>query len=686
MGTTSRAGRRLAALRRITTPALALLAAAIVASGCSDASSGTDDASAADGSSTLDGNDDAAPTSALSQLPAPRTLSFCAGTTTSRYDPLGSKTLDVFPDDLWSVADPGTATGRRLHITAETPWIGWMPANFQSALLDLSALDGFGVNASLFQRFDAALAPLPSGPDTAKPSPAGVELWALPQGQTPVRIPFEATLTDDGETALIAPMLPLRPKTTHLLLVRGSHNDAKGGCLQPSKTTRALLERTIDADLPATERERLAAQALRWDAALQAVDVAPEAVASMAVFTTQAPLDVGLAIAADIRSRDVSWKAATCSEPKGKVWRLCEVPFDAWDYRTGFHIEGTTGVTLRTHVARVWLPKTGEGPFPTVIFGHGLTGSRSQGDKLADFAVPQGIASIAIDAVFHGEHPAGAAKSLGGVLGFFGVDVAKLGFDFLRLRDNFRESTYEALQLIEALRRHPDLDGDGKPDVDTQALGYLGVSLGGIMGPALLALSADLRGAVLSVPGGKVTAIIESSDEFKPIITAFKPEGSSDGDVVRFFCVLQTLVDAGDAASYAPHVLRDRLEGAGNQPPELLVQMAIGDEIVPNVATRALIRALGLPVLGKVLQPVGLVAEGTALPVQANVEGSTAGAFQFDRVRNNASAKVDKARHGNTPASFEAMTQDLHFFKTWLEGGHGEIVDPYVVTGTGPLP
>jgi dienelactone hydrolase len=688
---TTRASCLLASRQTIWAQIFALLAIALMLPACSDSTSGND---AADATTTQDTSGDGVATdaatdispSALSRLPAPRTLSFCAGSTTSRYAPLSSETLDVFPDDFWSVEDPTTATGRRLHVTNDTPWLGWMPGNFQSAFLDLSALDGFGINASLFQRFDAAIAPTPSGPDTAKTAPAGVELWALPADAAPVRIPFEATLTDDGETVLLAPMLPLRARTAHIMLVRSSQNDAKGGCLQPSSATRALLERTIDTTLPTEQREQLAALALRWDAALQAIDVPAAEIASMAVFTTQAPIATSLTIAADIRGRDVSWKAATCSEPKNKAWRLCEVPFDAWDYRDGYHIKGLQGVTLRTHVARVWLPKTGKGPFPTVIFGHGLTGSRSQGDKLADFGAPKGIAAIAIDAVFHGEHPAGSAKSLGGVFGFFGVDVATLSFDFLRLRDNFRESTFESLQLIEAIRRHPDVDGDGQADFDPQALGYLGVSLGGIMGPALLALSGELHGAVLSVPGGKTTSIIESSDQFKPIITAFKPDNSSDGDVARFFCVLQTLIDAGDAASYAPHVLRDRLEGAGTKAPEVLIQMAMADDIVPNVATRALIRALGVPVVGPVLQSVGIVEEGVPLPVQANIQGSTGGAFQFDRVRKNSGAKVEKADHSGTPACFEAMTQDLHFFETWLSSGHGEIIDPYLATGTGPLP
>lgn len=670
-------------------PALLAVTLGAVAGGC-----GTDDTHAPSDSSALDASPDGsvdatgdAGESALGRLEPPRTLAFCSGGTEAVYDPVAGGTLDSFPDDAWTRTAPGQATGLRVHVDDDTPWIDWLPGAFRAVFLDLNALDGFGVNADLFVRFAGPIGLPPSGTATAI-GPTAVELWELAEGGAAQRVPFEARRIDDDATLLVSPMRPLRPKTRHALVVRASLADAQGGCLRPSARGRALLERRIEASLPADEQERMAGLTLRWQQALDAAGVQASEVAAVRVFTTQSTVDRSLAIAADIRERDVTWQSANCSKPKNKAWRLCEVEFDAWDYRDGLHIVDAKAHTLRRHVARVWLPETGDGPFPTVVFGHGLTGARDQGDKLADFAAPKGVAAIAIDAVYHGEHPAGAAKSLGGVLGFFGIDPAALTFDFLRLRDNFRQSTYEKLQLIEAMRRHPDFDGDGKVDFDVTKIGYLGVSLGGLMGPELLALSPDLRGAVLSVPGAKVSSIIQSSEQFAPIILAFKPESSTAGDVDRFFCVLQTLVDPGDAGSYAGHVLENRLPGTGTTAPDVLIQMAIGDDIVPNVATRALIRAFGMPVVGKVLQPVGLVQEGVALPVSANLAGGTrtAGAFQFDRIRSKADSPAKKADHSSTPASFEAMTQDLEFFETWVATGHGTIIDPFVETGTPPLP
>lgn len=625
----------------------------------------------------------------LPALGAPRSLAFCEGKTKARYAPQDSLGLDVFPDDWLTDDDPKGRTGVRVRVDDTTPWLTWLPgAAFGNVFRQLSTLDGFGTNAGIFLRFEGKVAPPPSGLP-ASVQGQGLELWRIGGEDAPARLPFEATRTDDGSTLVLHPLQPLRPKTLHTVIVGAALGDGAGGCLSPSAATRALLERK-----PKDAREDRLAR--RWAYALERAGVAPETVAAMAVFTTQATVDDSVAIAADIRGRPHSWQSVACEEVPGKAWRLCKASFDGGEYRVGGHLASTAdGVAVQGqlhHGVRIWLPKTGAGPWPVVIFGHGLTGETSQGDKLADFAAPIGVAAVAMDAVGHGKHPAGGGKGLAAVFGFFGIQVATLSFDFLVLRDNWRQSTYDKLGLVEALRQQPDLDGDGVAEFDTTAIGYVGVSLGGIMGPELLALSDAIRVAVLSVPGGRVTSIIGASKEFAPIIKAFKPEGATDGDVDRFFCVLQAQVDAGDAASYAPHVLRDRLPGAGVAPPQLLVQMAIGDEIVPNVATRALIRAFGIPQVGTPLQSIGgLGAEGVPLPLAGNLKSEagvafTAGAFQFDRIRDNKDKKVEPADHSSTPASYEAMTQDIEFLQSWRQKGVATLVDPYVVTATPALP
>ena len=600
----------------------------------------------------------------------PRSLALCDGSTHQRYAPLANTSLDVLPDDFWTTPDAATATGIRLAVDDTTPWIGSVQG-FDAVVRDLSRLDGWGTTAALFLRFDADVGTVPSG-EVASLTNTGVQLWQLEP--TPVRLPFEATTIDDGTTMILAPMLPLRPKTRHALVVTRAHKASGGSCIAPSKTTAALLERTVTAPT-------LIARVPSLEAALSATMIAPADVSAISVFTTQSIVEESLAVAKDIRARTFKWsQPVTCSKPANKPYQLCEGRFVGQDYRKGREVLPTPQAPLE-HIVRVWLPKTGSGPWPVIVFGHGLTGAKDQGEPVAVLAAPMNAAVVAIDAVAHGKHPAGGATGLAAVLKFFGIDAATLSFDFLALRDNWRQSTYDKLQLLRLLAQQPDVDGDGTADLDPTKMAYVGVSLGGIMGPELLALTDAIGVAVLSVPGGKVSSIIESSTEFSPLIMAFKPDTATDGDIARFFPIVQTLIERGDAANWGPHVLTARLPGVDGGRPSVLMQMAIDDEIVPNVATRALVRGMGVPQVGPELQSVGIVPNKQPLPLSGNLNGgeTTAGLFQFDQISKSPGKPMQKAGHGSVPASQEALAQDKVFLQSWLAGKVPEIVNPYVL-------
>ena len=624
-----------------------------------------------------------------------RSLSFCAGETAQIYDPvtLTSSSLavfDSFPDDLLTRADPESVTGLRLTTDAASlPRVIDVPEEYSSVITDLSLLDGWGTTAGLYLRFDGPVAEPPSGLPASLTSPALV-LAALQDGKA-TRVPYEARLLDDETTLLVEPMVPLKPATRHVLVVTRAYLAAGGGCIAPAAVLRGLLERRSKLPQGCT-------MSRRYHEALAAVEVAAEDVAAATVFTSQSIVERSELVANDVASRTFSWKEGVKCGPAGPIYRECEGSFSAADYRVVRPAPASqhgpalwlppAGAIAPTgwfdHAVRVWLPPTGEGPWPVVIFGHGLGSNRGQGKRLAEVAAPLGFATVAIDAVRHGQHPLGGATStITSLTAFFGISLNPFGFDFISLRDNWRQSTWDKLQLLALLRQAPDMDGDGQADVDPKRMGYIGVSLGGIMGPELLSLTLHLGFAVLSVAGGKVTAIIEHGEELGGIVTLLKPKSATKGDIARFFPALQTLLEKGDAANWGPRVLQDRLAAGGDKPPSVLMQMAIDDEIVPNVATRLLARAMGITLAGPVLQPIGLVPLAPKLPLAGNLaDGGTAALFQFDRTTDSAGQPPEKANHSSTPASLEAMAQDGRFIETWLAGEPVEVIDPYALLKT----
>ena len=591
------------------------------------------------------------------------------------WDP-ESGAIDRWPEPALVVADATTRTGKRLRFDpAQYPALAEMSAGFLSVFTeDLADLDGFGVNAEAFLRFNRAF-------DTAAVGD-GVGMIVL---EPEVRIePVLIRFTDDDATLRIAPMRPLPAKGLAAVYVTRALTDAALGCLERSASAEAELA------APAGDVS-IAIGAMR-DLGLIGD---PADVIALTVFPTQSTVDDSVLVAADIAARDFATDGpATCTTLPDFV--RCEGTFTAGDYRDDDGVlrlaaDATSVAPQRDYSVpfTVWLPPESSGamaPYPVILFGHGLGSGQEQGEQLARFAAPRGIATIGIPALMHGHHPTNPdpdASTLPTVLEFFAIgDLATRAFNGLLHRDYWRQSTYDKLQLTRILETGMDVDGDGTIDLDPAKLAYLGASLGGIMGPELLALTDAYGAAVLAVPGGRVSSMISDSATFGPLVVTLRPSRVSEGDVARFFPILQTVLDRGDSASYGPHVLADRLVGDGTAaPPSVVLGVALDDDTVPNISNYVLARAIDVPIVPQVLRPVAGLAEAPSAPVMGNVAGgaATAGLLQFDVI--DEAGTVETATHSNTPGSDVGARAWLEFLEAHYETGLAVIVDPYALEG-----
>jgi hypothetical protein len=544
-------------------------------------------------------------------------------------------------------------------------------------------MSGFGTLAGIVLRFDGALAELP---DDAVDVP-GIRLVTLaPIGAPPaeagaaIDIPFSATLGDDGRDLYLRPLVPLAPGARHAVLVTTELRAADGGCVAPSPTLRALLGDDVGRPDP-----RLAALAPRYAEALTATGVAPESISAATVFTTHDDFTVLAELAADIRERSYGWEVApTCADEEH--YRRCDGAFESYDFRVDRAVLEVTEGTPWTLNVRVWLPleAVGPGPFPTIVFGHGINSDRGHADALARRVCPLGFAVIAADAMEHGDHPS-AADNDGALdaLKFLGLDPAGPTFDALALSGNFNQTTLDRLQLIELVRGAPDVDGDDAADLDVGRLGYVGVSLGGMLGASLAALSADLDAVVLTVAGGDLLSFVADNSVVVPLRPLIANLVGGEDELDRVLLMSQAGVDGADPAAFGPFVLGARLDGTGAAP-DLLMTVSVFDETVPPSTGRALARGLAAPQVPPVVEPVATLEIAEEPPLRANVAGEvTAGFFQYDRV--TAGEGVEPSDHDNTPFGPEGTEQLLHFLTTWRDG-QSEIIDPYDVLGTPPLP
>lgn len=237
----------------------------------------------------------------------------------------------------------------------------------------------------------------------------------------------------------------------------------------------------------------------------------------------------------------------------------------------------------------------GTGPFSVVVFQHGLEGTRQNLVKVASDLASAGLASIAVDAPLHGDHPVRIAGTPSGT-GFFGADV-------FAVRDNLREAVLDQAQVTRFVREvlggfvsdQLGLAPGNPPVLDVERITYLGESLGGIIGAVSAAVNPDLDRVALVVPGGHLMRIFTDTpnEAFrKPLQDALAALGIEPGSAAytQFIEFAQWGLDRADPINFGRLAVPPGASVAGR----FLVIEARGDDFIPNASTEELAAALSL--------------------------------------------------------------------------------------------
>lgn len=271
-------------------------------------------------------------------------------------------------------------------------------------------------------------------------------------------------------------------------------------------------------------------------------------------------------------------------------------------------------------------------PAPVVIFGHGIMTERRFVLALADALAQRGFIAIAIDFPYHGERtycwsegplsvPNPQTGELtpiddpcadgytcnadGRCLDTFGqpgplrpwpiigmpqasgaafIEIEKIA----NTRDHFKQTLVDLSALLRSLKEGDWESVIGAP-VDADRVYYAGQSLGGIIGATFVALSPDIKRAVLNVPGADTVDLFDQSAYFGMHVEAFfnREKVARDSfEGFRFMNVARWFMDAADPQGVAHRLTDNR---------DVLIQMATLDFIIPNDFTRKLEELSGAP-------------------------------------------------------------------------------------------
>ena len=280
----------------------------------------------------------------------------------------------------------------------------------------------------------------------------------------------------------------------------------------------------------------------------------------------------------------------------------------------------------------VTIPHGGErGRLPVAIAHHGFNASRVTGFATAETAARAGVAVLAIDAFQHGDRAVSASDEVnamrGGLPGADGfaetepLDVSGRVFGVLGTAPGlagftgyphatllqFAADVFSAVRLVRdgVLARAVDqsvLD-DGPIGFDPDRVGFVGNSLGAVVGASVLVAEPDVRAAVQNVPPGSVVETLAESPEFRPLVEAiFLPLLGIAGpfDEVERSLLLDPIVDLTrwvlepvDPLALAPYLVRDPVRSGGAA--DILFQVAANDEVAAPLATASMLAASEAP-------------------------------------------------------------------------------------------
>jgi hypothetical protein len=402
--------------------------------------------------------------------------------------------------------------------------------------------------------------------------------------------------------------------------------------------------------------------------------------------------------------------------------------FESADRMHHGHFERTEGGALEVKRTddvpfTLWLPSAGDlSDLRVIVFQHGLGGHRGDALGLVDACNEAGWAVLAIDAPFHGmrvisntpdvrngyagtSEPDGFGDASGTevVVGFAGLadDGGELAAAHpFYLRDAIRQSAVDLMSAVAALDSSDSWAAVRSADPALETLGFspeplafVGQSLGGIIGTVFVASESRIGAAHLNVTGGSLTKLVGHSANFSLFLgilaqrfgLSVRPGFASESVDTPELTLWQTLADRGDSMSFA-RALRET-------PTHILLQMAIEDEAVPNLATESLARVLGASIAGAASRFVSL-ADAT-LPLDANFElpNSTTRATRVLVAFTPASHGMLLSRNGAenfehpvappfvplaAPTTFTnpidaSQDQTIHFFETWANTGRAEV-------------
>ncbi len=616
-------------------------------------------------------------------------LAACSGDTAlpmkSNCNPLGfDNCMAPWPSGVFEV-DAQTPTGRKLAIP-----MGTLPTNYDGDAVDPTAwnqADGFSPAAPMVMAFPGGVSAqgLPSfdnmGPSTQPDSPTFI--LDMTTGQ-PVahfaEIDMQADTTPDSQALFLRPAARLVGGHRYAVAITNRVKARDGGDLPIPPGFKALINKDhTDHPLLEANRQRLgeAVSALKdagispddlvvaWDFTVASDDyihrdmaaARDRAIAALQnhpqafTITSDDPVDDGSVIKRKI-SGTFETPLFLTNDGGTQPGTVIARDADGLPALQGFYTVGFDAIVPACAY-------TSTEPVGMVIYGHGLMGSSSE----ATGGVQRTTASE-LCMVFIGTNMRGMSE----------VDVPAVAraLNDATHADEVMEVLEQGLvnyiSLVHAMRTtmaqqlFVDAANGNKVLVDPNQVYYYGLSQGAIFGTPFMAWEPTVTKAVLGVGAANYSMLLDRSADwptYRGILNGAYPDSLDDTLLIG---LMQMRWDKTEGSGIANTVLAGTPTGVPAK--QILMQIALSDEQVPNIGSYWEARTMNIPVLGPTpTTPWGLSVQQSPLASGSAMVIMDGGAPPAPTT-NIPAPKLDPSMHNLTRTQPATRRQIKQFYAT----------------------
>ena len=521
---------------------------------------------------------------------------------------IGDDCLTPFPSSIVETPDSTTTTGVRVAIpdsSLPTPHAG---EPLTPARLNLH--DGVSPATPFLVYFKQGVEPtqLPSldALDQSVTATSTVQIIDFTTGD---RVPLFAELDSHAlpntrQALIIHPMVRLKPATRYVIALVGLV-DASGKKLAPAPFVALRDKGELNKDLSA-----LAPTYEEIFTALESAGVARKSLTLAWDVTTASDADSTGHL---VKMRDEA--LAMADSLTYTITGTTDTPSDPMRYReilgtfeVPWYLADTTSLTATMHADAAGNPvlngmgsanfvidipacaATATGPLPVMVFGHGLFGNakdeletnfmRQLGEYLCMVQIGTDWIGLSSD-----DYPIVASNVL--------PDFNKINIVTDRLQQAHVNAQVLTHLFLHQMKNDAAMKIASTAVTDGSQIYYYGISDGGIQGGTYMGIAQEVTKGALNVPGSEWSLLIQRSTDFANLQQILDIEWADPLDQQVLLAIIQPEWDFTDPASFASHLIAAPLP---NTPAKtILVQEAIHDAQVSNVATRVLVRTIGLP-------------------------------------------------------------------------------------------